>query len=218
MKLPFTPCENKGMPFSGLTLLFIAFTIAFAMPVQADTTYTYSGNPFTDFNGPSAFACPGIGVSTCRISGSFTVAQPLGADLFDDFVAPTIWVFFGGNGEWTDVTSTGSFLISTDSGGNIANWSFSLDNQTSNTRTGAPIDDILFSNNGEDFELLHFLNGALTVEASNAGVPGVWTATTAGEGGGGSGMSNVPEPPSLVLLAASFLVSAVAAGVRLLRA
>jgi hypothetical protein len=178
---------------------------------RAEATYAYQGNPFTDFSAPPgyvAYACPGVGTSTCLIIGSFTPAQPLGAKLFDVYIMPTVWVFFGGNGEWTSqgatlVTTTGAFLISTDASGNITTWSFSLDNQTSNTLTGAPINDILFSNNGEDFELLHFLNGAVTVEASNAGMPGTWTMTTTGGsgGGGGGGGTGVPEPSSVLLLA-----------------
>lgn len=181
-----------------VAMLCALLVTALAMTARAGATYTYQGNPFTDFSGPSGYACPGVGTSTCRINGSFTVAQPLGANIFDVYITPTVWVFLGGNGEWTSPTSTGTFLISTDASGNITNWAFSLDNQSSNTLTGAPIDDILFSNSGEDFELLHFLNGALTVEASNAGMPGVWTATITG--GGGGGITATPEPSGVVLL------------------
>jgi hypothetical protein len=58
--------------------LLCAGLVVTAKLVHADTTYTYTGNPFTDFNGTySCFMGNGQSRGPCRIFGSFTLSQPL---------------------------------------------------------------------------------------------------------------------------------------------
>jgi hypothetical protein len=65
---------NRSFVIRGLavSLLFSFFALSLALPARADETYTYTGNPFTAFSGTDA--CPPV----CSLSGSFTVATPLG--------------------------------------------------------------------------------------------------------------------------------------------
>jgi len=68
-----------------------------AKTARADVIYTYTGNPFDTFNG--AFACPPV----CNVHGSFTVAQPLAANLPTlTLVAPMSFSLTAGNTTLTD--------------------------------------------------------------------------------------------------------------------
>jgi hypothetical protein len=198
-----------------LILATVAFLIATASVAHADTTYTYTGNPFTDFTGIYPLS------GTSNVSGSFTVAQPLAPNLFDAHVTPTTWDFTDGHFSWVPGTygsgevGTGGFVITTDSAGNITNWGISLDvkgtitlSSTCDNSTGT-VDFILFTNNGEDFSETRFVGtpptSCLDGEADNSGTPGTWAMTTSGGGGGGGGGTGVPEPSSVLLLAAGLL-------------
>jgi hypothetical protein len=207
-----------------LMLATVAFLIATASVAHADTTYTYTGNPFTDFTGIYPLS------GTSNVSGSFTVAQALAPNLFDAQVAPTTWDFTDGHFVWAPgdyldangdgkpngLVGTGAFVITTDSNGNITNWGISLHvegpvtlSSLCNNSTGT-IDYTLFTNNGEDFSIDSFSGTPPTScfngdDADNAGMPGTWAMTTSGGGGGGGGGTGVPEPSSVLLLAAGLL-------------
>jgi hypothetical protein len=207
-----------------LLLAVAVLLIATASVALADTTYTYTGNPFTDFSGIYPLS------GTSNVSGSFTVAQALAPNLFDAQVTPTTWGFtdghfFWGPGDYLDangdgkpngLVGTGAFVITTDSNGNITNWGISLHiegpitlSSICNNSSGT-IDYTLFTNNGEDFSIDSFngtpptscLNGD---DADNAGTPGTWTISTTGSGGAGGGGTVVPEPSGLQLLGAGMV-------------
>jgi hypothetical protein len=185
----------------------------------ADTTYTYAGNPFTDFSG--GYSCPSQYVQTqaCGVSGSFTVSQALAPNLFDVYITPTNWSFGDGNGSFNFWvigginslwTSTGAFLVSTDASGNITNWAISLEetspdtlSSVCNNSTGI-FDYVLFTNNGEDFTTQAFKGTPPTScfqgAADNSGQPGTWTISTTGGGG-----TSTPEPSSLLLFSSGLL-------------
>lgn len=68
-------------------------------PTMADSvTYIYTGKPFNAFIG--SYACP----PQCRITGSFTVAQPLPAN-FGGSVVPLSYDFTDGFTHWTNSNS-----------------------------------------------------------------------------------------------------------------
>jgi hypothetical protein len=182
----------------------MAFAIAFAKPVHADTTYTYTGNPLTLDLGLSSNIhylpyCP-EGSPCGYMSIDFVVSQPLSQNLFDAHINPT---FF--EGTFIDTSNflgsfefdpqdapdlQGAFVITTDSSGNLTNWGVNLTDQSAGL--------LMFTNNGEDFLKLTGPGG--TAEADNAGMPGTWALTTTGDGGS-SGGTSVPEPSSVLLLA-----------------
>src|SRR5712692_3039072 len=86
-----------------------------ASPQGLITTYTYTGNPFTRFSGTLP-----AGVS--RITGSFTLSNPLGANFFN-LVAPLSFSFTDGATTVTKFNSTGvQFFVSTDAAGTIVGW------------------------------------------------------------------------------------------------
>lgn len=208
MKLPFAPSPFKEthLSISGLALLSMAFTIVFALPVQADTTYTYTGNPLTLDLGLSSNIhflpyCP-EGSPCGYLLIEFTVAQPLAPNLFDAHISPTFFegtfndtYNFLGSLEVDPMDASGlqgAFVITTDSSGNITNWGVNLT---------VPGTFIFFTNNGEDFFEISE-TGVGSALADNAGTPGGWTMSTSGSNGGGT---SVPEPSSVLLLATGLL-------------
>jgi hypothetical protein len=74
----------------------------FAASARADTIYTYTGNPFTVFSGLDA--CPPV----CNISGSFTLASPLAANLPFEAITPTAFSFTDGSVTVTEGASEAS--------------------------------------------------------------------------------------------------------------
>jgi hypothetical protein len=90
---------------------------AFAELAAIPFTYTYSGKAFQNLY--SGFSCP----PECNLSGSFTVAVPLGPDLANSSISPTSFGYTDGPVTITNLNATGSgFSVSTDSGGAITAW------------------------------------------------------------------------------------------------
>lgn len=106
-----------------LLLSCLIFLFALSPLANADTTYTYMGNPFTGFHGSST--CP----PQCKITGSFTIAGPppvnltLNPSQFQFDVKPLAYSFTDENTAWTNANSCSDFFaISTDASGNITEW------------------------------------------------------------------------------------------------
>lgn len=123
----------KSTNVLGIFLACLIFILGFAHPAKADTTYTYTGNPFTGFHGNSA--CP----PQCRITGTFEVAGPppvnltLNEQQFQFDVTPLTYSFTDGHTTWTNTNSCPDFFaISTDASGNITNWVIRLFTPTLN--------------------------------------------------------------------------------------
>lgn len=187
-------------------LLNAAFVTALATPAREETTYAYLGNPFTNFTGVVGCSQPSTGQissDTCAISGSFSVAAPLAANLFDAQIIPTNWQFTDGFYVWNPgpinsiFTGSGTFVITTDASGDITNWAISLVLSGTNPQN-TPEDLILFTNNGEDFTEAKLIGVGVFDEAENAGMPGTWSAST-------TSPPATPEPGSLLLLGTGLL-------------
>jgi hypothetical protein len=86
----------------------------------ADTIYVYTGSAYDTFSS--------AGFHPSGLSGSFTVASPLGDNLAMANISPTAFSFTDGFFTLTNSTpySGSAFLISTDSLGNITAWSFQI--------------------------------------------------------------------------------------------
>lgn len=167
----------------GIVALFVFLYLACAPVASADTVYTYVGGPFTIFTGTLP-----AGVSS--ITGSFTVATPLAANLPLTLITPLSWSFT--DGATTAVTSAPSnfqFELSTDGTGAINNWSLSFLApapggfgglvQLGTDRGVGGDDTYYFPNFGQPFT------------GTASGNSGTWTATST---------TVTPEPASLILL------------------
>jgi hypothetical protein len=189
--------------------------------LRADTTYTYTGNPFTDFTGTySCFMGNGQSFGPCKIFGSFTVSQPLAANLFDFHITPTNWLFSDESIGWDpngaafgfEPLTNSAFVVSTDSSGNITNWAITATFTNSNpgrslaNPQGLPENFIFFTNNGEDFSLEEAVGGGVIGEADNSAQPGTWLVSSSGGTGGSGGGTSLPEPSSLSLLVGGSLL------------
>ena len=78
------------------------------MPARADTVYIYTGNPFTTGatqNGPTSLPVGPFTVND-SVSGSFTVATPLGPLLHLVMFTPTSFSFTDGVDTLTNQNST----------------------------------------------------------------------------------------------------------------
>jgi pimeloyl-ACP methyl ester carboxylesterase len=137
------------------------FVMALAPSVIAQaTTYIYTGAPFTDCSGPFRGIPGGCSPGATRITGSFTVAEPLPKNLFVPPCAPPnncpaslarifplSFSFSDGNTTFTDknvvscgpgtppptgpcVPGTPYFAFMTDAQGRISQWTFDLQTAT----------------------------------------------------------------------------------------
>lgn len=107
--------------------------VDFVVQGPGATTYRYTGSTFVFWWG--GFACP----PECRITGSFTVAEPLAPNLVNDRVVPASWNFSdgyftssGSNSLFTDLPqptggdNANNILVWTDSSGAITSWTIAL--------------------------------------------------------------------------------------------
>ena len=90
----------------------------FTLPTMANTTYTYTGNPFTSVIAPYT--------TSSFVSGWFTVASPLG-NWTDQMIRPLDYAFSDGLGTPFGGGDSDVFAgISADASGNILTWDIAL--------------------------------------------------------------------------------------------
>ena len=181
---------------------FLGFFLMSAVPAFADTTYTYTGNPFDSFSGN--YSCG----SECAISGSFTVGNPLASN-------PSLAVLEGENSilatgfpisssqvesfSFTDGNTTfnqnnsyfpnSAILIGTDSNGMINDWTVFLQ--------FGPYTNYLYTTNtpGRDIssnQVGYYPYTSLGTAFNNDN-PGTWSVT------------DTPEPSSLLMLSTGLI-------------
>ena len=181
---------------------FLGFFLMLAVPAFADTTYTYTGNPFDSFSGN--YSCG----SECAISGSFTVGNPLASN-------PSLAVLEGENSilatgfpvsssqvesfSFTDGNTTfdqnnsyfpnSAILIGTDSNGMINDWTVFLQ--------FGPYTNYLYTTNtpGRDISSnqVGYYPYTTLGTAFNNDSPGTWSVT------------DTPEPSSLLMLSSGLI-------------
>jgi hypothetical protein len=95
--------------------LALAVVVLTATAVQADITYTYTGNPFTDVSGPYT--------TSDRVTATVTLASPFGPNMPLTIVTPLAFSFSDGVQTITDlnVVST-SIAFETGQTGVITEW------------------------------------------------------------------------------------------------
>jgi PEP-CTERM motif len=173
----------------------IAILCLFFWPKSAladETTYTYIGNPYTIFEN---LTCP----PDCAISGSFTVASPLG-DNFDGFILDLVAFSFTDGG--ITISSAGGglpqqpFAVITNASGAITGWG--IDVQLGNC---LPSCDVLATGSVGSSPLFNMdetvvdLPTGFFLDAGNNSIPGSWSSSSI----------STPEPSSLLLLGTGLL-------------
>lgn len=159
--------------------LLTAAALTLAVPtLYADTTYTYTGNPFNlDVTSSTA----------PFIQGSFTVASPLapGEDTpFDPLSFSFSVGTFTLDSDTPNITVPFFDDVSTDSAGNIVNWLISL-----GVDDGSSPEPNIFTIN-EGCCVTDSADDGSTFFGENSNDPSTWTEST----------SAVPEPSTLTLL------------------
>jgi hypothetical protein len=186
---------NRSFVIRGLavSLLFSFFALSLALPARADETYTYTGNPFTAFSGTDA--CPPV----CSLSGSFTVATPLGDNFAPAFLTLESFSFTDGGFTFTPTTAVGieGIKVGTNALGQIDVWEIDLATASvggiyqgiyGTIQTGFIFDEsYVYDQN----------TSAYLAMANNEDNPGTWTAS--------SSSPSLPEPSGLLLLSTGLL-------------
>jgi len=152
-----------------------------ALPSSASsTTYTYIGNLFNEFGAPAA--CP----TECRITGSFTVSEPLSSS-FSGYFMPLSFNFTSGAFTLTEADATSSaFGFITNSVGVITAWNIDLRDASVAIFSGTGLSAVCPSGCTAT-DLRTFGAGfARVVDA-----PGTWSAAAA-----------IPEPPTYAMMLA----------------
>jgi len=148
--------------------------------------YTYQGKPFTSFYG-SATCADGVGV--CMLSGSFSLATALPANLRDPNGVPvdcdlTDLSFTDGVRTITkaDLPPCGTFypflrVYQTDAKGQITGWHFVI---LSNGGEFETLYSVPFFGSAYDFTAIPTTDGEV-IQAGNASDPGTWTIRRSGD-------------------------------------
>lgn len=192
-----TYAQKRGFVLT--TALACLTFFAMALPLAADTVYTYAGNPYTVFNGLS---CP----SVCGITATLDLAAPLPPDLGSPILlAPVTPLSFSVTDGSNTITQANddmaSFGFVTNASGQITVWDFSVGYLNGGTQI-----DISSNNQGNNTKDETF---AVVSYAENTQDPGIWTSRTT---------SAVPEPSSVFLiLTALTLLAGLARLARLVR-
>jgi hypothetical protein len=187
----------KRLCFSSVRSAVVGLIIGIAMvafcaaSADASVTYDYTGNDFTQVTSPYTISD--------NITGSFTLANPLGSNLtFPTPVTPLAFTFSDGVQTISQATTgvTASFDFSTDGAGGIASWQIEILAPSANSPGHS--NEIFTSNIGViagnvDLAVFFTPEGNRTT-GENFGMPGNSPAISA-----------VPEPSTWLLMILGFM-------------
>jgi hypothetical protein len=175
-----------------IALVCALVMLASVLPASADTTYTYTGQPFVGFSGTDS--CSG-GVGECSISGSFTMASPLGDNFAFSEITPPSYSFTDGVNTITQLNTSlvVAFEVGTNASGDINQWEIQV------LTDGGFLELLTYSN--DIFGMPIDMSG---LESTTAPYPFIATAETPALGSWGP-TGSVPEPSELIMLGSGLL-------------
>lgn len=190
-------------------VLLAGLLLSPAIPAVADTTYTYTGNGFTQLDSGTSYT------SSSSITGSITFASPLDPDLGNQFMAGFVFAspitylsfsFSDGLQTITNATAVNPIInIATDDQGNIIAWQIDVGDFAGNYEIFFNSHTILYTASGNDGATFNGIYGGNST-------PGTWSLV------GGSQPVLAPEPSSLAFLITGVVGVAGAARKRLRKA
>jgi hypothetical protein len=169
----------------------VLFSFFGVQTANADTTYVYTGNPFNAWGGTDSCS---MGVGECSLSGSFTVAAPLPANMAFGSVTPVSFSFTDGVNTITsaDTLTLDILEVETNASGQIDGWYFHFNVNVAPDSTfelTSDTDPPLATEGDLSAVESNLPPYAFSAEAQLFGDPGSWSVAGA-----------VPEPGSLALL------------------
>jgi hypothetical protein len=184
----------KVLKKTGLLVVVAAALSALAAGnANASAVYTYTGNNYTDlFDDPVP---SGNYTAAMGVSGSFTLASPLAANLVwlstESFITSDVvsFSFFDGRNTLTNLnTSFSQFEVSTDATGAIVEWSITLDSPHGTTdgdqffeivTQGPAAGENDFGSTGQCVASLDPTCGVFYADTAHTyDNPGIWSAAT----------------------------------------
>jgi hypothetical protein len=161
------------------SILATAALLSASLAAHASTiTYTYTGLDFTKVSGSGY-------TTSDNITGTFTLAAPLAANLNDVQIQLASYSFSDGLQTLTNQDSTQKVSFSTDAEGDITGWEISFIEPL-----GGSAYDAISANRGPDEGQDFALNGSAQ-KSGEVDVPGTMTPGT---------LAATPEPSTLALL------------------
>jgi hypothetical protein len=158
-----------------------------ARSARADVIYTYTGNPFDIF--ADCLSCP----PECNVAGSFTLAQPLAANLSLATITPVSFSLTSAGVTLTDgIPPYTELLITTNTLGQIVHWVWDVVGPAN-----GPTAEIITENAVVTVDDVRLGTGPPPFVGDVVGVvfdPGTWSAAT-----------TVPEPGRFLLLGTGLL-------------
>lgn len=149
----------------------VLFLIAFAQPVRADVTYSYTGSRFTYV---------GTGRDVTNVTGSFTVASALQANSTQNLTVAGVggkiiaYRFTDGRSTWESSNYVASddfaFSVTTDANGNLVSW------QINAFSSVGSISSCTACSGGQAYDNVSV---SYNYNAFNFNLPGIWTRSDA---------------------------------------
>lgn len=181
--------------------ILVLASLLLATSAFADVTYTYNGHAFDYFDLNFAVVCPAPPVyASCppvgSVSGHFTVATPLAANLPLTGITATEYSFTDGLHTVDSTQPTNLFMlaVSTDATGAITSWDGSFSREV-----GGVVDLLnLYSASPYIYATTYYSDGTSEYDAGTYS-PGSWT--------GGA-----PPPPSVLKITSALFVAIVSTG------